>query len=381
MSYRLSEEQEMFRQTVRRFAEEKVAPRVAEMDREDIFPRDLFDEIGKMGLPALFYPEEYGGSDADLLTCCLATEELSRVSTAIGAVLGVAHALFSSCLRLAASKEQKDKYFPDVASGKKFCMFALTEPDAGSDISSLRSRAVRDGDGYILKGVKNFNSGIDFADMTLVYMKTDPAAGMKGISTFIVEKGTPGFTYRVTGKMLGFRGIHHCESVFEDCRVPKENLIGREGEGFQDVVKVMDVGRTLSAASGVGAAQGALDYAIRYAKERIQFGRPIADFQAISHTLADMAIMTETARHLVYRAASIVREHSKESMKLATMAKCYATDMAMAVASRAVDVLGGYGYSEEYPVARMMRDAKGLQLFEGTNQIQRNAVARVLLTG
>ncbi len=380
MSYTLSEEQEMFRQTLRRFAEEKVAPRVQQMDKEDLFPRDLYEDIARMGIPALFYPSEYGGSDADLLTCCLASEELCRVSTAIGAVLGVGHALFSSCFRISATKEQKDKYFPDVVSGKKLCMFALTEPDAGSDIGSMRSRAVFDGNEYVLNGVKNFNSGMDFADMTLVYAMTDPSAGMKGISTFLVEKGTPGFSISVTGRMMGFRGIHHCESVFEDCRLPRESLIGKEGEGFQDVVKVMDEGRTLSGASGVGTAQGALDYAVRYAKERVQFGKPITEFQAVSHKLADMAIMTETARHLIYRAATIVRDHTKESMKLATMAKCYGTDVAMSVASQAVDILGGYGYSEEYPVERMMRDAKGLQLFEGTNQIQRNAIARTILT-
>jgi len=379
MAYELSEEQEMFRQTLRRFAEEKIAPRVPKMDREDLFPRDLYDEIAEMGIPALFYPAEYGGSDAELLTCCIASEELCRVSTAIGAVLGVAHALFSACFRISASKELKDKYLPDAVLGKKLCMFALTEPDSGSDIASMRSRAVLDGDAYILNGVKNFNSGMDFADMTLVYAMTDPKAGMKGISAFIVEKSTPGFSVSVTGRMMGFRGIHHCESVFEDCRVPKGNLIGKEGEGFRDVVKVMDEGRTLSGAAGLGTAQGALEYAIRYAKERVQFGRPIAQFQAVSHMLADMAMMTETARHLVYRAASVVRDHTKESMKLATMSKCYCTDVAMKVTSSAVDILGGYGYSEEYPVERMMRDAKGLQLFEGTNQIQRNAIANVIL--
>jgi len=379
MSYRLSEEQEMFRQTVRRFAVEKVAPRVSEMDKNDCFPIDLYEDIVRMGLPALFYPSEYGGSDADLVTCCIATEELCRVSASVGAFLGVAHALFSSCFKISASREQKEKYFPHMVSGK-ICVFALTEPDAGSDIASMRSRAKRDGDGYVLEGVKNFNSGIDLADMTLVYVKTDPTAGIKGISTFIVEKGTPGFSFRVTGQMLGFRGIHHCESVFENCRVPKENLIGKEGEGFQAVLKTLGHGRTLSGASGVGAAQGALDYALRYAKERIQFGKPIAEFQAISHMLVDMAMLTEAARHLVYRAATIVSEQTKESIKLATMAKCFATDVAMKVASHAVDILGGYGYSEEYPVARMMRDAKGLQLFEGTNQIQRNAVAGILLS-
>jgi alkylation response protein AidB-like acyl-CoA dehydrogenase len=280
MLYKLSEEQEMFRQTVARFAKDKVAPRVSEMDKKDCFPKDLYQEI-----------------------------------------------LFSSCFKLSASKEQKERYLPDVVSGRKLCAFGLTEPDAGSDIASMRSNAILNGDEYILNGVKNFNSGIDFADMTLVYAKTDPNAGIKGISAFIVEKGTKGFSYSVTGKMMGFRGIHHY-----------------------------------------------------YAKERVQFGRPIAEFQAINHILADMATNTEAARQLVYRAATIVREHTKESMKLATMAKYFATDVAMKVTSRAVDILGGYGYSEEYPIERMMRDAKGLQIYEGTNQIQRNAVARVLLT-
>ncbi len=380
MLYKLSEEQEMFRQTVARFAKDKVAPRVSEMDKKDCFPKDLYQEIAKMGLPALFYPSEYGGSDADLLTCCLASEEICKVSTSVGAFLGSIHSLFSSCFKLSASKEQKERHLPDVVSGRKLCAFGLTEPDAGSDIASMRSNAILNGDEYILNGVKNFNSGIDFADMTLVYAKTDPNAGIKGISAFIVEKGTKGFSYSVTGKMMGFRGIHHCESVFEDCRVPKENLIGKEGEGFKTVLSVLDEGRTLAGASGVGTAQGALDYAIHYAKERVQFGRPIAEFQAINHILADMATNTEAARQLVYRAATIVREHTKESMKLATMAKYFATDVAMKVTSRAVDILGGYGYSEEYPIERMMRDAKGLQIYEGTNQIQRNAVARVLLT-
>ncbi|MDY6853106.1 MAG: acyl-CoA dehydrogenase family protein [Thermodesulfobacteriota bacterium] len=380
MLYKLSEEQEMFRQTVARFAKDKVAPRVLEMDKKDCFPKDLYQEIAKLGLPALFYPSEYGGSDADLLTCSLASEELCKVSTSVGAFLGSIHSLFSSCFKLSASKEQNQRYLPDVISGRKLCAFGLTEPDAGSDIASMRSNAVLNGDEYIINGVKNFNSGIDFADMTLIYAKTDPNAGVKGISAFIVEKGTKGFSYSVTGKMMGFRGIHHCESVFEDCRVSKENLIGEEGLGFKTVLSVLDEGRTLAGASGVGTAQGALDYAIHYSKERIQFGRPIAEFQAINHILADMATSTEAARQLVYRAATIVREHTKESMKLATMAKYFATDVAMKVTSRAVDILGGYGYSEEYPVERMMRDAKGLQIYEGTNQIQRNAVARVLLT-
>jgi len=380
MTYKLTEEQELFRLSLRRFAEEKVAPHVSKMDKDDQFPRDLYDDLAQMGIPALFYPAEYGGSDADLLTCCLASEELCRVSTAIGAFMGSIHSLFSSCFKLSATKEQREKYLPDVISGKKICAFGLTEPDSGSDIASMRSNAVLDGDEYIINGVKNFNSGIDFADMTLVFVKTDPTAGIKGISSLLVEKGRPGFTYNVTGRMLGFRGIHHCESVFEDCSVPVENLIGREGEGFKTVLKVLDEGRTLAGASGVGTAQGALDYAIRYAKERCQFGKPIAQFQAINHKLADMATMTEAARQLVYRAATIVCEHTMESMKLATMAKYFATDVAMKVTSSAVDILGGYGYSEEFPVERMMRDAKGLQIYEGTNQIQRNAVAKVLLS-
>ncbi|MDY6967507.1 MAG: acyl-CoA dehydrogenase family protein [Spirochaetota bacterium] len=380
MTYRLTEEQEMFRQSVRRFAQEKVAPRIEQMDKEDSIPDELHQDLAKMGIPALYYPEEYGGSEADLLTCCLSSEELCKVSTSVGAFMGSIHSLFSSCFKLAANKEQNEKYIPDVAAGRKICAFGLTEPDSGSDIASMRASAIRDGNEYVINGVKNFNSGMDIADMTMVFAKTDPKAGINGISSFIVEKGTPGFTFSISGKMLGFRGIHHCESVFEDCRVPKENLIGEEGKGFKTVLKVLDEGRTLAGASGVGTAQGALDYAVQYAKERIQFGKPISEFQAISHKLADMATMTETARQLVYRAATVVSEHTKESMKLATMAKYYATDVAMKVTSAAVDILGGYGYSSEFPVERMMRDAKGLQIYEGTNQIQRNAVARVLLS-
>jgi len=380
MPFQLTEEQEMFRKSLRGFLEEKVAPRAAEIDEKDEFPGDIYKTLREIGVQAVFFPEEYGGSGGDLVTCCLATEEISRVSGSMAVLTGPPLSLASAAFRLAGTHEQKARYLPKLASGEWIYAIAITEPDAGSDVSSIRTTAVLKDDNYILTGTKRFHSIGDQADVTTVYAKTDMSKGAKGISTFVVEKGAPGRIISKKEKMMGIKGIASCEVIFEDCRIPKENLLGREGDGFKDLMYTLDESRPIVAAMGVGLAQGALDYAISYAKQRVQFGKPICEFQGIQFMLADMATQIEASRYLVYRAAHVALNRDRESMKLASMAKYLSSDMAMKVTTDAVQILGGYGYTSEYPVERMMRDAKCFQIFEGTNQIQRVVVARSLLT-
>ncbi len=379
MPFQLTEEEEMFRKSLRSFLEEKVAPRAAEIDRKDEFPSDLYRTMSEIGIQAVFFPEEYGGSGGDLLACCLTTEEISRVSGSMAVLTGPPLSLASAAFRLAGTHEQKLKYLPKLASGEWIYAIAITEPDAGSDVSAIRTTAELKGDHYVLNGTKRFHTMGDQADVTTVYVKTDMSKGVKGISTFVIEGETPGRIIAKKEEMMGIKGIASCEIVFEDCRVPRENLLGKEGEGFKDVMRTLDESRPIVAAMGVGLAQGALDCAVSYAKERVQFGKPICEFQGIQFMLADMATQIEASRYLVYRAASIALNRNRESMMLASMAKYFSSDIAMKVTTDAVQVLGGYGYSTEYPVERMMRDAKCFQIFEGTNQIQRVVVARSLL--
>jgi alkylation response protein AidB-like acyl-CoA dehydrogenase len=380
MPFQLTEEQEMFKNSLRGFLAEKLAPRAAEIDEKDEFPGDLYRALAGIGVQAIFFPEEYGGSGGDLLTCCLATEEISRVSGTMAVLTGPPLSLASASFRLAGTHEQKARYLPPLASAEWFYAIAITEPEAGSDVSAIRTTAVLKGDHYILNGTKRFHTIGDQADVTTVYAKTDTGKGAKGISTFVVEKGIPGRIVSKKEKMMGIKGIASCEVVFEDCRIPRENLLGREGEGFKDMMYTLDESRPVVAAMGVGLAQGALDYAISYAKQRVQFGRPICEFQGIQFMLADMATQIEAARYLVYRAASVALNRNQESIRLASMAKYFSSDVAMKVTTDAVQILGGYGYTQEYPVERMMRDAKCFQIFEGTNQIQRVLVARSLLS-
>jgi alkylation response protein AidB-like acyl-CoA dehydrogenase len=379
MPFQLTEEEEMFRKSLRSFLEEKVAPRAAEIDRNDEFPGDLYRAMSEIGIQAVFFPEEYGGSGGDLLACCLTTEEISRVSGSMAVLTGPPLSLASAAFRLAGTHEQKLKYLPKLASGEWIYAIAITEPDAGSDVSAIRTTAELKGDYYVLNGTKRFHTMGDQADVTTVYVKTDMSKGVKGISTFVIEGETPGRIIAKKEEMMGIKGIASCEIVFEDCRIPRENLLGKEGEGFKDVMRTLDESRPIVAAMGVGLAQGALDCAVSYAKERVQFGKPICEFQGIQFMLADMATQIEASRYLVYRAASIALNRNRESMMLASMAKYFSSDIAMKVTTDAVQVLGGYGYSTEYPVERMMRDAKCFQIFEGTNQIQRVVVARSLL--
>ncbi|RJP57602.1 MAG: acyl-CoA dehydrogenase [Deltaproteobacteria bacterium] len=379
MPFQLTEEQQIFQRSLRSFFEDRVAPRAAEIDEKDEFPGDVYKAMSEIGVQAIFFPEEYGGSGGDLLTCCVATEEISRVSGSMAVLTAPPLSLASAAFRLAGTNEQKSKYLPKLASGEWLFAIAITEPDAGSDVSAIRTTAVLKGDHYILNGTKRFHTVGDLADVTTVYAKTDTGKGAKGISTFVVEKGAPGRIISKKEKMMGIRGIASCEMVFEDCRIPVENLLGKEGDGFKDVMHTLDESRPIVAAMGVGLAQGALDYAVNYAKQRVQFGKPICEFQGIQFMLADMATQIEASRYLVYRAASIALNRNRESIMLASMAKYFSSDMAMKVTTDAVQILGGYGYTSDYPVERMMRDAKCFQIFEGTNQIQRVVVARSLL--
>lgn len=379
MNFTLTEQQEMIRRTVRDIAQKVVAPRAAEMDRTGEYPWDIKEILARQGLLGLLIPEEYDGVGADLLTACLVIEELAKVdgSTAcivVGAVDGVFTML------IAANEDQKKRYFPHLASGAMGGAIAITEPGAGSDVAAMSTRAVRDGDYYRLSGVKHFiTMGGGISELFTVFAITDPSKGARGISTFIVEKDYRGFKIGKHEDKMGMRAVPNVEIIMEDVLVPANNLLGKEGDGFKLVMQALDRARPGVAAQSVGLAQGALDYAIEYSKNRVQFGQPIGEFQGIQFMLADMATQVEAARYLTYRAATAIQEGAKEGPKLAAMAKLLASDTAMRVTTDAVQVLGGYGYMKDYPVERMMRDAKLMQLFVGTNQIQRLIVGRALL--
>lgn len=372
----LTEEQELFRQTVQKIAEEKIAPLAQEIDESDEFCWDVVQVLRENELLGLGCPEEYGGGGADLLTCCLAVEEVAKASAPLAPRIS-ASALIGEALYMGGTEEQKDKYLYKISSGEMIPAFALTEPESGSDAFSLATRAEKDDDEWVINGQKCFSTNADIADFTLVMARTSGEKGPLGLSGFIVDKGTPGFVIgRLERKMAG-HGIHTCEIILDGCRVPGGALLGEEGMAFANL-EGLNKSRTLVGAVGVGLAQGALDVACRYAKERHQFGRPIVKFQAIQMMLADMATTTEAARQLVYKACIMSDMGHPDSMMLSSMSKYYATDVAMKVTTDAVQVLGGYGYMKDHPVERMMREAKLLQIYEGTNQIQRFLVARGL---
>ena len=376
-----TEDQKMIQQMVRKLAKERVAPRAAEIDETDEFPWDLAKVFGENGLLNLVLPEEFGGINAGNTTLCIVIEEISKISAACSLSVFTTQALLNVLVR-GGSDELKQRFYPKFASGDKICAFVLTEPNSGSDAASIKTKAILDGDDYVFNGNKVFISTGEVADYYLVFALTQPEKRAKGMSAFIVEKGTPGFSFGKKEKKMGLRGNPTVELIFEDARVPRENLLGEEGEGWRMLTEYGNLMRTWGAASlSLGIAQGATDYSAGYAKERMQFGKPIASFQAIQFMLADMAMLTEASRSLIYRASLMIdnnESHSKiESM--VSMAKCFTTDAAMKVTTDAVQILGGYGYTKDYPVERMMRDAKGVQIFDGTNQIQRLIISRGLL--
>ena len=373
-----TEEQLEIQNLCRQIAENEIKPVRAKLDEEEIFPQECLDKLAEADMMGVYIPEEYGGFGGGCLELCIAMEEISRICSAVG-VSFAANALGSYPIILHGSEEQKKKYLPDIAAGKKLVAFALTEPDAGSDAAGVKTTAVKDAEEYVINGRKQWITNGGEADIYTVIAITDKNRGSRGASAFIVEKGTPGFEFGKKEHKLGIRASSTRELIFENCRIPKENLIAREGMGFMVAMKTLDNSRPGVGAQALGIAQGALDEAVPYARERRQFGHPIISFQAVSHMLADMATLVEAARGLVYRAARAIDNKDKDAQKLASMAKVYASDVAMKVTTDAVQVLGGYGYMREYPVEKMMRDAKITQIYEGTNQIQRNVIAQNLI--
>ena len=378
IDYALTDDQVMIRDLARKITEEKIIPARAELDEQEVFPSDILNIMAQSDLMGLYIPEEYGGFGGGVFEFCLATEEFSKGCIGVS-VSFAANALGSGPILMFGSEEQKKKYLPDIAAGKKWAAFGLTEPNAGSDAGGVQTTAVLDGNEYVLNGTKQWITNGGEADVYTVVAITDKNKGSRGASMFIVEKDTPGFSFGNKEKKMGIRCSATRELIFEDCRIPKENLIGKEGMGFLITMKNLDKSRPGIAAQGVGLAQGALDYAVKYSKERQQFGKPIIAIQAVQFMLADMATQTEAARALLYSVARSIDSGIKDYTKESAMVKLFATDVAMRVAVDAVQVMGGYGYMREYPLEKMMRDAKILQIYEGTNQIQRGVVGSKLV--
>ncbi|WP_010099487.1 acyl-CoA dehydrogenase [Ornithinibacillus scapharcae] len=377
MNFQLTEEQEMLRKMVQDFARKEVEPTAAERDEEERFDREIFDKMAELGLTGIPWPEEYGGIGADYVSYVIAVEELSRVCASTGVTLSAHLSLASWPIYKYGNEEQKKNFLYRLATGEALGAYALSEPGAGSDVASMRSTAKLDGDHYVLNGSKVWITNGGVADIYVVFAKTDVDARHKGISAFIVEKGTEGFSFGKKEKKLGIRSSPTTELIFENCRVPKENLLGAEGEGFKIAMTTLDGGRNGIAAQAVGIAQGALDAATNYAKEREQFGKPIAHNQGISFKLADMATDVEAARLLTYQAAWLESEGLPYG-KASAMSKLFAGDAAMRITVDAVQIFGGYGYTKDYPVERYMRDAKITQIYEGTQEVQRLVIGRMV---
>jgi len=378
MDFQLTEEQRLFRRMVREFAEQEIAPRAEEIDATDEFPWDIFRKMGQVGLLGLPIAEKYGGSGSGYVNQAIALEEIARASGAMAIVLDAHTSLCCEPIHLFGSEEQKRKYLVPLARGEKVGAFGLTEPQAGSDAGDTRTRAVREGDEWVINGQKNFITNGSIADVVVITAKTDPEKGTRGISAFIVEKGTPGFKPGRDEEKMGLHGSVTSELFFEDCRIPAENLLGKENEGFKQFLTTLDAGRIAIAAMAVGLAQGAFEKAVAYAKERVQFGRPIAKFQAIQWMIADMATEIEAARLMVHRAAWL-KDQGKRFTKEAAMAKLFATEMSERACHKAIQIHGGYGYVREYEVERMYRDQRLCAIGEGTNEIQRLIIARQVL--
>jgi len=378
MDYFLNEEQIMIRDLARQIAEEKIVPVRAELDETEEFPWEIMQALAQSDMFGLFIPEEYGGIGKGCLELCLTVEELSRACLGV-ATTYAANALGTFPMLLFGADEQKKRFLPDIASGKRLVAFGLTEANAGSDAAGIQTTAKRDGNEYVLNGTKQWITNGGEAEIYTIIAITDKSKGARGASAFVIEKGTPGFTFGKKEKKMGIRTSSTRELIFDNCRIPKENIIGKEGMGFIIAMKTLDNARAGVGAQGVGVAQGAFEEALKFSRQRVQFGHPIITFQAVQHMLADMAIEIEAARALVYSVARYMDSGAKDVTKESAMAKVYATDLAMRVTTNAVQVMGGSGYMREYPVEKMMRDAKILQIYEGTNQIQRNVIGQALI--
>lgn len=374
MDYLLSEEQQMIRDLARRIAEEKIVPVRAELDEKEEFPWSIMKDLAQADMFGLYIPEEYGGLGAGCLENCLVMEELSWACSGVSVSFG-ASALGAYPILLFGNEEQKKKYLPQIASGEKLGAFALTEANAGSDAGNIQTVAKKQGKHYILNGTKQWITNGGEADIYTVIAMTDKSRGSRGASAFIVEKGFPGFSFGKKEKKMGIRCSATRELIFEDCKVPEENLLHKGGMGFVVALKNLDATRPIIGAQSVGVARGAFEAALEYSRQRVQFGQAISSFQAVQHMLSDMATQIEAARALVYSVARMMDSGAKDFSKESSMAKLFASDVAMKVTTDAVQIFGGYGYMREYPVEKMMRDAKIMQIYEGTNQVQRNVIA------
>lgn len=378
MNFELTKEQQMAHKLFREFAETEVEPLAQEVDEQERFPLETVEKMGKYGFMGIPIPREFGGQGCDSLTYIMAVEELSRVCGTTGVIVASHTSLCVDPIFKNGTPEQKEKYLPDLCSGKKIGAFGLTEPNAGTDSSAQQTTAVLDGDNYILNGSKIFITNGGVADVIIVFAMTDKSLGNRGISAFIVEKDFPGYSVGKTELKMGIRGSSTTELIFENCVVPKENLLGRENRGFSIAMSTLDGGRIGIAAQALGIAQGALDKTIEYTKERKQFGRAISDFQNTQFQIANMETSIQAARLLVYKAA-YMKDNSKRFSDHSARAKLFASEVAMDVTTRCVQLHGGYGYTREYPVERMMRDAKITEIYEGTSEVQRMVIANSLL--
>ena len=374
MDFKLTKEQEMIRKMVREFALKEGEPIAADLDETERFPHETIEKMGKLNILGLTIPKEYGGVYVDGISYAIVIEELSRVCASTGVITAVHNSIAPFPIIKYGTQEQKDKYLPKLASGEMIGAFSLTEPNAGTDAGGLNTTADLVGDEYILNGTKIFVTNGPQAGVSTVLAKTDKDKGARGISAFLVDAGTPGFTIGTLETKMGIRGSHQCEYVFEDCHIPKTNLIGKEGMGFKIAMAGLDHGRVGIAAQALGIAQGAIDESVKYAKEREQFGRALGKFQAIQWMLADMETRTQAARFLVYSAAEKKTQGARFS-KDAAMAKLFASETANWVVNRAVQIHGGYGYTRDYPVERYFRDAKITEIYEGTSEVQRMVIS------
>lgn len=374
-----TEEQKMMQKMVRDFAEKEIAPIVEEMEETDRFPRELIKRMGELGLMGIPIPEAYGGSEMDYTSYIIAIHELSKVSATVGVILSVHTSVGTLPILSFGTEEQKQKYVPKLATGEYLGAFALTEPSSGSDASSMKTRAVRDGDHYVLNGSKIFITNGGEADTYVAFARTNPdEKGSKGVTAFIIERDMPGFSVGKKEKKMGLNGSNTVEIIFEDCRVPVENRLGEEGQGFKIAMANLESGRIGIAAQSLGIAEAALNYATAYAKEREQFGKPIGQNQGLGFKLADMATDVEAAKLLTYRAADL-KNHGTPCMQEVSMAKLFASKAAVKASIEAVQVYGGYGYTKDYPVERLFRDAKVCEIYEGTSEIQKIVISRNLM--
>jgi acyl-CoA dehydrogenase len=376
MDLRFTEEQEMMRKMVQDFAQREIAPFIEKME-EGQFPTEVLRKMGELGLMGIPIPSKYGGSEMDFISYIIAIHEISKVSATVGVILSVHTSVGTNPILYFGTEEQKQKYVPKLAAGACLGAFCLTEPSAGSDAGSLKSKAVLDGDHYVINGSKVFITNGGEADVYIVFASTDPSAGAKGITAFIVEKGTPGLVIGKDEHKMGLHGSRTVQLTFEDMKVPKENVLGEVGQGFKIALANLDVGRIGIAAQALGIAEAAYEEAANYAKERVQFGRPISAQQGVGFKLADMATSVEASKLLVYRAAEL-RAKGLNCGKEASIAKLFASKTAMEVTTEAIQVFGGYGYTKEYPVERYFRDAKVTEIYEGTSEIQRIVISKYL---